>query len=84
MARYGDHVVEIPGRRVDVADTVGAGDTFHAGLLAGLRDHGLLHRDRLDSGDDAAIAGALDLAARAAAINCSRPGADPPRRAELG
>ena len=79
------HRTVVPGVEVDVVDTVGAGDTFVAGVLASLAARGL-------SGDPEGLAalGAADwhqiagLAARAAAVTCSRPGADPPTAAELG
>jgi fructokinase len=65
--------------RVKVIDTVGAGDTFQAALLARLmRDPAGL------AGLDAqGLAALVDYAARAAAITCSRRGADLPRAAEL-
>ena len=66
---------------VDVVDTVGAGDAFTSGLLAGLDDAGLLDRTALDAAPD--VRGPLELAARVAAVTCGRPGAAPPRRAEL-
>lgn len=67
--------------RVAVVDTVGAGDTFQAALLARL-----LRGDpmaALAGLDDAGLAAILGYAARAAAITCSRRGADLPRAAEL-
>lgn len=75
-----------PGVPVTVVDTVGAGDTFSAALLAGLHARGLLgaaHRDELRALDAATLDALLDHAARAAAITCSRRGADPPTAAEL-
>src|SRR6478735_5670517 len=79
--------VELPGETIDVADTVGAGDSFMAALIAGLSQLDLLGataRPRLAAlapGDLHVLAA---YANRAAAITCSRPGADPPGRAELG
>lgn len=71
---------------VTVVDTVGAGDSFMAGLLSGLADAGLLGPGRrealLDASPDA-IGAALQRAVTTSAITCSRPGSDPPRRAEL-
>jgi fructokinase len=79
-------VLRCPGRRVAVADTVGAGDAFTSALLAGLRRRGLLGADRRASlhaiGPDA-LAGVLDEAVLASALTCARPGADPPVTAEL-
>jgi fructokinase len=71
---------------VQVADTVGAGDAFTAGLLDGLATAGLIggdRRDALSRADEWTLAAVLDRAATVAAITCSRPGADPPSRAEL-
>ncbi len=68
---------------VDVVDTVGAGDAFTSGLLAGLDEHGLLERTALRAADAAALREVLAFAARVAAVTCTRHGADPPRRAEL-
>lgn len=79
-------VVERPIVPVDVADTVGAGDSFTAALLAALDDRSLLgaeNRDRLHAMDPADVRSVLIYASRASAITASRPGADPPTRAEL-
>lgn len=65
----------------DVADTVGAGDTFGGALLASLVHAGL---DRSTLGDATAVLEAVRFAARASARVCERPGADPPTLAELG
>ncbi len=67
---------------VEVVDTVGAGDAFTAGLLYGLAERNLLSTAglRAASGE---IEEALRFALAAAALNCTRPGADPPRREEV-
>lgn len=75
--------VTTPPVKVTVADTVGAGDTFQAALLTWLAETGRLNPAALASIDNAALADALGFAARAAAITCSRRGADLPRRNEL-
>ncbi|MFJ6159188.1 PfkB family carbohydrate kinase [Pseudarthrobacter sp. NPDC092184] len=79
--------VEMPAEPVTVADTVGAGDSFIAALVSGLGQLGALGGDRrtrlhrLSPGELQALAA---YANRAAAITCSRPGANPPTTAELG
>ena len=78
--------VEVGAPRVTVADTVGAGDSFMAGLIDGLWSADLLGADRrtaLRRASDATIRVVLERCARIAAITVSRPGADPPRRSEL-
>jgi len=75
--------IRVPGQVTDVVDTVGAGDAFMAGLLAGLHDQECLSVGTLHRLDAADIAAALDLATRAAAITCGRSGANPPVREEL-
>jgi fructokinase len=73
----------VPTPQVQVVDTVGAGDTFQAALLTWLAEYGALHAEGLSALSSEALARALDFAARAAAITCSRRGADMPRRGEL-
>jgi fructokinase len=71
---------------VQLVDTVGAGDSFTSGLLDGLRRADLIggpHREALADVDEATLVSVLDEAAFIAAITCSRPGADPPTRAEV-
>ena len=73
----------VPARRVEVADTVGAGDTYNAGVLAALHRDGLLSKGALAGIGKDALERALDLGVRAAAITVSRPGANPPWADEL-
>lgn len=71
------------GRAVPVADTVGAGDTFNAGVLARLDARGLLSKQALRALTAEDLEAALDLGARAAAVTVSRRGANPPWASEL-
>jgi fructokinase len=71
---------------IDLVDTVGAGDSFTSGLLDGLHRADLIgaaRRDALAAIDAATLDSVVEEAALIAAITCSRPGADPPTRAEL-
>ena len=76
--------VTTPPVPVTVIDTVGAGDTFQAALLTWLAENGALSPQALGTLSQQALADALAFATQAAAITCSRRGADMPRRAELG
>ena len=82
-AYHRDWTMHRPGRPVAVVDTVGAGDTFHAGLLARLAQQGLLSRAALATLDAAALADLLDYAGTAASITCTRRGADMPSAADV-
>ncbi len=68
---------------VNLVDTVGAGDTFQAALLTALAERELLSREALRDLERDVLDEALRFATQAAAITCSRRGADLPRRAEL-
>lgn len=72
--RNGEEIF-VPGVKVDVVDTVGAGDTVGAVLVEGLAAHGELSGRVLET--------VLERAARAAAITCTRAGAKPPSLVEL-
>lgn len=78
IAAFGDRIVERPAPGIDVVDTVGAGDTFHAGLLSWLDANALLTPEGVAGLSEAQVTAALDFAAAAAAIVCTRRGADPP------
>jgi len=86
IARCAAGRVEVPGRTVDVVDTVGAGDSFMSALIDHLLGADLLGRDRrqalADIGLDEVTA-MLQHAVEVSAVVCSRPGADPPWRREL-
>jgi fructokinase len=73
----------VPPVPVQVVDTVGAGDTFQAALLTWLAEHDRLSIDGVTALQPATLRELLGFASRAAAITCSRRGADLPRRGEL-
>ncbi|WP_393084712.1 carbohydrate kinase [Streptomyces sp. LN704] len=73
----------VPGEPVEVVDTIGAGDTVNAALLHGLAARDALSPAALADLDAEDWTGLLRFAARAAAITCSRAGAQPPYAAEL-
>ena len=73
----------VPAPRVEVVDTVGAGDAFSAGVLAHLHDEGRLRRDALPR-EQPELERLLRAAVLVAADTCTRPGADPPRRTSAG
>ena len=75
--------VSAPADRVDVVDTIGAGDTFNAGVLAKLAELGLLTKDSLAAVDSDRMREAIRFGNRVAAITVSRAGANPPWRHEL-
>lgn len=78
------HKVSVSGERVDVVDTIGAGDTFDAGILASLKRDDLLTKQKVAHLSETALRDALALAAKAAAVTVSRAGANPPWAREIG
>ncbi|WP_394940495.1 carbohydrate kinase [Psychromicrobium sp. YIM B11713] len=84
LARSGEASVAAPP--TEVADTVGAGDSFMAALLSWIVDQeldGAQRREQLHQISQQQLAEMLRFAAAAAAITVSRPGANPPSRHEL-
>ena len=76
-------VFEASGRAVEVVDTVGAGDSFQAGLLCGLNELDKATKPGLSEVSLDECRRVVDFAMEAAAMTCTRRGADLPRRSEL-
>ncbi|UQA96095.1 carbohydrate kinase family protein [Streptomyces halobius] len=79
----GGGTLAVPGERVAVVDTIGAGDTVNAALLHRLDAHDALSRAAVASLGADDWRDILGFAARAAAVTCSRAGAEPPFTSEL-
>lgn len=73
--------VHVPAPEIKIADTIGAGDTFLAALIVTLQERGWLRG--LDAMTQSILADSLRFAAAAAAVTCSRRGANPPWRNEV-
>lgn len=78
------HTVSVPVVKVDVVDTVGAGDTFDAGVLAALDRKGLLTKSAVANLSATDLEDALTWGVKAAAVTVSRAGANPPMASEIG
>ena len=84
LARSGtSQTLKISTFPVTVIDTVGAGDTFCAGVLARLADESILSREKVLSMTEQELRAVINFAAAAAALNCTREGANPPQRSEV-
>jgi fructokinase len=82
-ARTRDYTVEVPAIPTRVADTIGAGDSFHAGLISWLHLHDKLDIETVRSLKPQDARSALGFAANVSSITCSRSGANPPYLSEL-
>lgn len=78
-----NHRVTVPANKVEVVDTVGAGDTFNAGFLAGLQKADALDKATLANLSEDTLRDALAMGSKCAAITVSRAGANPPWAHEL-
>ena len=78
----GDERIDVPSRKINVVDTVGAGDTFCANLLGQLQDDGHLGND-LNTIDSDALRNYVYVAGIAASITCERAGCEPPTLEDL-
>ena len=75
--------IEVAAPKVEVADTIGAGDSFQAALLFALHKQGRIARQTLKDISADELRRALSFAANCAALTCTRPGADPPWSHEM-
>jgi fructokinase len=75
--------VEVPAPAVAVVDTIGAGDSFQAGLLFALQKQLRIGKGDLQGMSQSELRRALAFAATCAAVTCTRAGADPPRWHEM-
>jgi fructokinase len=82
--RRGAPPLRRPGRAITLADTIGAGDSFTAGLLSGLLRRDLDNPERVSAVPDAALVDVIDEAVLVSSMTCERVGADPPRAASPG
>jgi fructokinase len=83
LAVRGEARWRVPAFNVPVVDTVGAGDSFSAGLLAGLSERGVTSHGALAQLPAPELALTLRFAAAVAALACTKAGANPPRREEV-
>jgi fructokinase len=84
--KNGEKLFNVPSRKINVVDTVGAGDTFTANLLGQLQENNHLGNnptDKLMNIKDEDLHTYVHIAGIAASINCERAGAEPPTKAEL-
>lgn len=84
--RRGSGRIDVPSRKINVVDTVGAGDTFCANLLGQLSDADALGSEpfsRLARLSDAELTEYVRVAGVAASITCERAGCEPPNTADL-
>jgi fructokinase len=77
--------VQVEAPKITVADTVGAGDSFFSAALGTMHENGLLEgRENIQKMGEEHLTRCLQYAVKAAAINCTREGANPPYLHEMG
>jgi fructokinase len=75
--------VEVLAKEIDVIDSIGAGDTFAAALITQLLENSWINENALEKLNGTDLTGILTNCSLAAAITCSRQGANPPHRHEV-
>ena len=75
--------VEVLAKEIDVIDSIGAGDTFAAALITQLLENSWINENALEKLSSTDLTGILTNCSLAAAITCSRQGANPPHRHEV-
>ncbi|MCW1967494.1 MAG: carbohydrate kinase, partial [Anaerolineae bacterium] len=83
LYRNGHAPIHVTPPTIQVVDTVGAGDTFTANMMVRLLQLGVQSLDAVISLSDAHWRDVMTYAVKAAAINCTRAGANPPTLAEM-
>jgi fructokinase len=84
LARSGSTgMIQTAAFPITMNDTVGAGDTFCAAVLARLADESILSREKVLALTEQELQVVISFASAAAALNCMREGANPPYRSEV-
>ena len=83
LYRQGHAPIPVQPPKIKMVDTIGAGDTFTAGLSVALLQQGVTNSAELNQLSDPAWLEVLQFAATAAALNCTREGANPPSLDEV-
>jgi fructokinase len=83
LYRKNQVVLTVKTPKVEVVDTVGAGDTFSGATIQQLLSKNLKNRDALLNASTDTLTHVLEFAARAAALNCTKAGCNPPRLKEM-
>lgn len=84
MAQSGSiPAIQVPTIPVSLVDTVGAGDSFCAGVLAWMADNAITSHQEVLALAESELRAALTFASVVAGLNCAKAGANPPSRFEV-